>query len=59
VTNNIKVRAVYKDTKKEFISLKGCSNYYNIDCRTINNSINNRTDGYKHKEYCIIKFYKL
>jgi hypothetical protein len=59
MTNNIKVHAIYKDNKKDFISIKECSNYYNISSKAINNSINNITDGYKHKEYGIIKFYKL
>lgn len=59
MTNNIKVGAIYKETTKEFISIKDCSNYFNIDSSSIMNSINNITDGYKHKDYGIIKFYKL
>jgi len=59
ITNSIKVSASYKDTKKEFVSIKDCSNHFNISSKAINNSINNITDGYKHKEYGIINFYKL
>lgn len=59
MTNNIKVSACYKDTKKEFLSIKECSKYFNIDNRVIKNSINNITNGYKHREYGLVKFYKL
>ena len=59
MTNNIKVSACYKDTKKEFLSIKECSKYFNIHNKVIKNSINNITNGYKHREYGLVKFYKL
>ena len=57
--NNISIIAYYNSNNKEFISLKECSEYFNICTKTINNNINGKTEYYNHNNFGNIKFKKL
>jgi hypothetical protein len=57
--NNISIIAYYNSNNKEFISLKECSEYFNICPKTIKNNINGKTEYYNHKIYGKIEFKKI
>ena len=42
--NNISIISYYNSNNKEFISLKECSEYFNICPKTIKNNINGKTE---------------